>query len=79
MAAVLLIMTRDPSRWPEWLGAVALAWFVSGIIICATGPLVRLLGKKVLTAIERLMGMLLVAVAIQMLMSGVAQFIGSTG
>jgi multiple antibiotic resistance protein len=76
MAAVLLIMTRDPGRWPEWLGAVALAWFVSGIIICASGPLVRLLGKKVLTAIERLMGMLLVAVAIQMLMSGVAQFIG---
>ncbi len=76
MAAVLLIMTREPARWPEWLIAVALAWLVSGIIICASGPLVRLLGKKVLTAIERLMGMLLVAVAIQMLMSGVAQFIG---
>jgi MarC family membrane protein len=79
MAAVLLIMTREPSRWPEWLAAVVLAWLVSGIIIYAAGPLVRLLGKKVLTAIERLMGMLLVAVAIQMLMSGVAQFIGSTG
>jgi MarC family membrane protein len=79
MAAVLLIMTRDPSRWPEWLGAVGLAWLVSGIIICATGPLVRLLGKKVLTAIERLMGMLLVAVAIQMLMSGVAQFVSTGG
>lgn len=77
VAAVLLIMTRDPARWPEWLGAVALAWLVSGIIICATGPLVRLLGKKVLTAIERLMGMLLVAVAIQMLMSGIAQFMGT--
>ena len=76
MAAVLLIMTREPARWPEWLGAVGLAWLVSGIIISATGPLVRLLGKKVLIAIERLMGMLLVAVAIQMLMSGVAQFIG---
>ena len=79
MAAVLLIMTREPARWPEWLGAVALAWLVSGIIICASGPLVRLLGKKVLTAIERLMGMLLVAVAIQMLMSGVAQFVSSPG
>jgi multiple antibiotic resistance protein len=79
MAAVLLIMTREPARWPEWLVAVVLAWLVSGIIIVASGPLIRLLGRKVLTAIERLMGMLLVAVAIQMLMSGVAQFIGSTG
>ena len=76
MASVLLIMTREPARWPEWLGAVVLAWLVSGIIICASGPLVRLLGKKALTAIERLMGMVLVAVAIQMLMSGVAQFMG---
>ncbi|MCK4410458.1 MAG: hypothetical protein KAW67_10240 [Candidatus Eisenbacteria sp.] len=76
MASVLLIMTREPARWPEWLGAVILAWLVSGAIICASGPLVRLLGKKALTAIERLMGMVLVAVAIQMLMSGVAQFMG---
>ncbi len=76
MASVLLIMTREPARWPEWLGAVVLAWVVSGAIICVSGPLVRLLGKKALTAIERLMGMVLVAVAIQMLMSGVAQFMG---
>jgi len=76
MASVLLIMTREPARWPEWLGAVVLAWIVSGAIICASGPLVRKLGKKALTAIERLMGMVLVAVAIQMLMSGVAQFMG---
>ncbi len=76
MASVLLIMTREPARWPEWLGAVVLAWLVSGAIICASGPLVRFLGKKALTAIERLMGMVLVAVAIQMLMSGVAQFMG---
>jgi MarC family membrane protein len=79
MAAVLLISNREPGRWPEWLAALALAWFVSGVIIYASGPLVRLLGKKVLTAIERLMGMLLVAVAIQMLMTGVARFLGVTG
>jgi small neutral amino acid transporter SnatA (MarC family) len=44
-----------------------------------SGLLTRLMGVKVLTAIERLMGMLLVAIAIQMLMNGVAQFIASTG
>jgi multiple antibiotic resistance protein len=78
MASILLIMNRDPSRWPEWLAAVGLAWFVSGLIISMSGPLTRLMGEKVLTAIERLMGMLLVAIAIQMLMTGVAQFIAST-
>jgi MarC family membrane protein len=79
MAAVLLIMNREPGRWPEWLAALGLAWLVSGIIISMSGPLVRLLGTKVLIAIERLMGMLLVAVAIQMLMTGVAQFMGRAG
>ena len=60
---------------PEWLGAVGLAWLVSAIILAAAAPIVRMLGKKVLTAIERLMGMLLAAVAIQMLLTGIAQFI----
>jgi multiple antibiotic resistance protein len=75
MATVLLIMNREPGRWPEWLAALAIAWFVTGLIISLSGVLARLLGQRVLTAIERLMGMLLVAVAIQMLMRGIAQFI----
>jgi multiple antibiotic resistance protein len=76
MASVLLIMNREPGRWPEWLIAVVLAWVVTGAIICASGPLVRLLGKRALVALERLMGMLLVAVAIQMLLGGVQMFFG---
>jgi multiple antibiotic resistance protein len=66
MATVLLIMSREPGRW-----------LVSGLIISMSGVLARLLGQRVLIAIERLMGMLLVAVAIQMLMTGVARFIES--
>jgi len=76
MASVMLIMNREPERWPEWLVAVFAAWVVSGAIIASSGAMVRLLGKRALTALERLMGMLLVAVAIQMLMSGVVQFFG---
>ena len=72
MAAVLLIMNREPGRWPEWLLALLLAWFFAGLIISMSGVLARLLGEKVLTAIERLMGMVLVAIAIQMLMTGIS-------
>jgi len=42
--------------------------------VSSSGVLSRILGDKVLIAIERLMGMLLVAIAIQMLMTGVASF-----
>ncbi|HYW68933.1 MAG TPA: MarC family protein [bacterium] len=74
MASVMLIMNREPGRWPEWLMAVLIAWVVSGAIIASSGAMVRLLGKRALIALERLMGMLLVAVAVQMLLSGVVRF-----
>ena len=79
LASILLIMNREPERWPEWLGALVLAWFACGIIIFTSGTLGRLLGDRILIAIERLMGMLLVAVAIQMLMTGIAQFMRAGG
>ena len=75
LASVLLIMNKEPARWPEWLAALVAAWLVSGIIILSSGLLSRVLGDKVLIAIERLMGMVLVAIAIQMLMTGIAQFV----
>jgi multiple antibiotic resistance protein len=77
MATVLLIMSREPGRWPEWVAALAISWLVTGAIISLSGLFTRILGKRGLAALERLMGMLLVAVAIQMLMTGIARFIGS--
>lgn len=78
MAAVLLVMNREPERWPEWLLALFLAWLVSGMIIIGSSKLSRFLGEKGLIAIERLMGMLLIAIAMQMLMTGFAQFVKIT-
>lgn len=77
LASLLLIMNREPERWPEWLAALALAWLASGAIILSSGFLARVLGAKLLVAIERLMGMLLVAVAIQMLFTGLGQFLAA--
>ncbi len=77
LASVLLIMNQEPDRWPEWLGALVLAWLLTGFIILASSALAKRLGKRVLIAIERLMGMLLVALAIQMLMTGIRQFMKS--
>ncbi len=77
LASVLLIMNQEPERWPEWLAALALAWLLTGFIILMSSVLAKRLGKRVLIAIERLMGMLLVALAIQMLMTGIRQFLQS--
>lgn len=75
LATLLLIMNGEPHRWPEWLAALFLAWLASGLILMCADPLAKVLRNRGLIAIERLMGMILVAIAIQMLLDGIAKFI----
>lgn len=75
LATLILIMNGEPERWLEWLAALLAAWAVSGVILMSAGPLAKILRNRGLIAIERLMGMILVAIAIQMLMDGIAKFI----
>ncbi|HEX2636693.1 MAG TPA: MarC family protein [Gemmatimonadales bacterium] len=75
LATELLFMSREPERWPVWLGAVVLAWCASAIILYFASNLGKLLGEHGLTAVERLMGMLLVIVGVEMLMAGAAEYL----
>lgn len=78
MATVLLMMSRDPERWTDWLLAVLLAWGASAMIIFFASYFARFLGEKGLMAVERLMGLLLITVAVQMLLTGIADFLGKS-
>ncbi len=73
MATLMLLMARDPRDWPRWLAALLLAWSASSIILMLADQLARLLGKRTIVAIERLMGLVLTAVAVQMLINGIEQ------
>ncbi len=77
LATVLLMTSRDPGRHAEWLTAVSLAWLASAVILLAGARLSRFLGDKGITAIERLMGMVLVASAVQMFLDGATKAIRS--
>jgi multiple antibiotic resistance protein len=77
MSAELLLTSGEPQRWPEWLLATFLAWLVSSAILYCASGLRHILGQRGLIAIERLMGMVLVTIAMQMLMTGIGQFIAS--
>lgn len=74
MTTVLLLGTREPGRVLEWAAALVCAWLGSLAILLLAATLSRLLGQRVLVAFERLMGMLLTAVAVQMFMAGVREF-----
>jgi len=75
LATQLLFMSQEPERWPVWLAATFLAWLGTSSILFFSGNLRKLLGSRGLTAIERLMGMVLIIIAVEMLLSGVAVFL----
>ena len=76
LATELLLMSQEPRRWPEWLAAVFIAWLATAVILYFSSNLRRVLGDRGLTAMERLMGMLLITVAVEMIMSGIGEYVG---
>jgi small neutral amino acid transporter SnatA (MarC family) len=75
LATLLLMVNQEPLRWPEWLGALTVAWAGSAVILLLSGRVRRLLGQRGLIAVERLMGMVLVAIAVQMFLNGLERYL----
>ncbi|AWL10860.1 UPF0056 membrane protein [Saliniradius amylolyticus] len=78
LATLILLSNQDPSRMFDWTIAAFVAWGVTAVILLFSGMFHRLLGERGLIAVERLMGMILVMIAIQMLLDGVASYLEIT-
>lgn len=74
MAMVMMVVSREPARLVEWFGALSLAMAASTAVLLASGRLLALLGEKALAALERLMGLILAAIAVELLMRGIQGF-----
>jgi multiple antibiotic resistance protein len=77
IAFLLLLSSSQPARLWEWCIALVIAWSASTVLLTVSPFMIRALGRRGLRAIERLMGMLLVLLATQMLLNGVAEFVAS--
>lgn len=75
MAALLLLTQSYPGRTVDWGIALGSAWVATALILLSSTYLFRWLGESVLTAMERLMGMLLVALSVQMFLDGVKTYL----
>lgn len=72
LAIAMLLVNTNPGRLLDWTLALVAAWAVSAALLMAAPLLLRALGHRGLIAVERLMGMILVIIAVQMFFDGVS-------
>ncbi len=74
MTMVMLLASEDPAKIWLWMSALTIAWLVTTIILTFADNLRKILGERGLVAVERLMGMILTTMAVQMFLTGIQQF-----
>ena len=79
LAISMLMVTSDPSRMFDWTMALVGAWAATAVLLMAAPLLLRALGNRGLIAVERLMGMLLVIISVQMFFEGLQKFLQVQG
>lgn len=72
IALLLLLATKYPGAMLQSTLAVSGAWAASAIILLVSPWLLKRLGNKGTQAMERLMGLLLILIAVQMFLDGVS-------
>ncbi|MFA5250503.1 MAG: MarC family protein, partial [Parachlamydiales bacterium] len=74
-ALAMVILYSEQIVWTSMLSAISLAWFCSLLILLGGPFLNRLLKTKGLIALQRLMGLILILIAVQMFLNGIALFL----
>jgi multiple antibiotic resistance protein len=77
LTLVMLIGSSADGGWPAWLGTVFNAWYAAPVVLLLGNAIASRIGERGLIALERLMGMFLVAMAVEMLLSGISRYFGT--
>ena len=74
LATVLLLVSQQPERRMEWIAALCVTMLISAVVLVSAERIQRLIGSRLVVAVERLMGLVLVSVAIEMMLRGAKTF-----
>ncbi len=78
MATVLLLASRQPERLLHWVGALTVAMVLSGAVLLSADRIRKLIGASMVAAIEKLMGLVLTAIAVEMILAGLKRYFFET-
>lgn len=75
LATVLLLVSQQPGQRMEWIGALCVTMAISATVLVSAERVLRVIGTRLVVAVERLMGLVLVSVAVEMLLRGIRTFV----
>ena len=75
LATVLLLASQAPQRRLEWVAALTITMVLCALVLVLAERIQRVLGTRFVVAVERLMGLILVSVAVQMLLRGIKAYV----
>ena len=74
MATVLLLASRQPERLVDWVAALTVAMAVSFAVLLGADRIRRWIGSSMVSALEKLMGLVLTAIAVEMILAGLKRY-----
>jgi MarC family membrane protein len=74
LATVMLLVSREPQKVWLWVAALTITMLVTAIVLAAGEAIQKKIGQRAVEAIQRLMGLILTAIAVEMLLNGIRQF-----
>lgn len=77
LATVLLFVAKEPERIAEWIGVVAVTMAASAFVLAFADKIQARVGERTTVAFERLMGLVLAAIAVEMLLRGIRTYVES--
>lgn len=75
LATVMLLVSQAPERRLEWIAALCVTMAVCAVVLVLSEKIQRIAGDRVMMAFERLMGLILVAISVEMLLRGIRLFV----
>ena len=77
LATLLVLVSSQPDAIWQWLIALLTSWAITAAVLLMSPLLARILKERGSLAVERLMGMVLVMIAVQMFLNGLKRYMSS--
>lgn len=75
LATVMLLTSQAPGKMFEWIGALTVTMIVCAVVLMLAERIQAWLGERAMMAFERLMGLVLVAISVEMMLGGIRSFV----